>query len=262
MKKIVSLAAAVSVFLLLLVPCAAAVSIPNPTSDFFVNDFAGVISASDKNTMQKQGEKLYAACKAQVVVATVSDLGGESIDYYSLNMARRWKIGSGEKNNGVLLLLAVSERKVRIEVGYGLEGALPDSKTGRILDTYGMGFFKQNEFSKGLAAVYNSLVNEVCLEYGITPPDSSYEAIDDYDYSISKAGERKLTVAILVLFVIFAILRMILLRIFPGLRRRHRSYRGGFFGGGGGFGGGSFGGGGGFSGGGGSFGGGGSSRGF
>lgn len=260
MKKFVSLAVTVCVLLLMLLPFASALDIPKPTADFFVNDFANVISESDRRTMQNQGEKLYKACKAQVVVATVSTLGGSDLETYSLKMAREWGIGDKESNSGVLLLLAVSERKVRIEVGYGLEGALPDSKTGRILDTYGMDYFKVNEFSEGLAAVYNSLVNEVYIEYGMEP-DNDYEPVDDYDL-ISEKAENVITVVILVIFILLTLFRVVLFRFFPGLRRRGRKYRGGFFGGG--FGGGSFGGGssGGFSGGGGSFGGGGSSRGF
>ncbi len=260
MKKIFSLAATVCIVILMLLPFASALDIPEPTKDFFVNDFANVISESDRRTMQNQGEKLYKSCKAQVVVATVSSLGGSDLETYSLNMAREWGIGDKESNSGVLLLLAVSERKVRIEVGYGLEGALPDSKTGRILDTYGMDYFKKNEFSKGLAAVYNSLVNEVYIEYGMEP-EGDYQPVDDYG-SISEKAENILTVVILVIFVLLTLFRVVLFRLFPGLRRRGRRYRGGFFGGG--FGGGSFGGesSGGFSGGGGSFGGGGSSRGF
>lgn len=204
--------------------------------------------------MQSQGESLYSACGAQVVVATVSDLGGDDIESYSLNMARSWEIGDKDENNGVLLLLAVSERKVRIEVGYGLEGALPDSKTGRILDTYGMDYFRNDEFSEGLASVYNSLINEVYIEYGLVA-DENYTPVINY------SGDDELFSAVVAVFVVIAvIIYLILRRILPF---GHRHYRGGFYGGGS-FGGGSFRGrgGGGFSGGGGSFGGGGSSRGF
>ena len=88
MKRIVSFLSTLCVLVLILLPCAAAADIPKPTSSFFVNDFAGVISESDRRTMQSQGESLYSACGAQVVVATVSNLGGDDIESYSLNMAR------------------------------------------------------------------------------------------------------------------------------------------------------------------------------
>ena len=254
MKRIVSFLSTLCVLVLILLPCAAAADIPKPTSSFFVNDFAGVITESDRRTMQSQGESLYSACGAQVVVATVSDLGGDDIESYSLNMARSWEIGDKDENNGVLLLLAVSERKVRIEVGYGLEGALPDSKTGRILDTYGMDYFRNDEFSEGLASVYNSLINEVYIEYGLVA-DENYTPVINY------SGDDELFSAVVAVFVVIAVIIYLILRRILPFGRRH--YRGGFYGGGS-FGGGSFRGrgGGGFSGGGGSFGGGGSSRGF
>ena len=259
MKKIFTAVAAIILCLSLLTITVAAAVIPKPKDNFFVNDFADVISAADEQKMQAQGEALYKKCGAQVVVATVKTLDGSDIESYSLEMARSWKIGSDENDDGILLLLAVEERKVRIEVGYGLEGALPDSKTGRILDTYGVEHFKKDDFSTGLTAVYNSLVNEVCIEKGIEP-DENYKAVSDNKIEVGSARVIK-WIVILIILLIF---------VFPRFGRRRRgtfiffppNNGGGFsggFGGDGGFSGGSSGG---FSGGGGSFGGGGSSRGF
>lgn len=259
MKKILSLLAAALIIAFTFSIAVFAAAVPEPTSNFFVNDFANVISQSDKNKMQKEGEALYKKCNAQVVVATIETLGDYSIEDYSLMMARSWKIGDADENNGILLLLAVKERKVRIEVGYGLEGALPDSKTGRILDTYGINYFKANDFSNGLAAVYNSLINEVYIEYDIEPDENYTPVYDDTSDELDSKLNAPITVLIIVCVVIYFILQL----FFPGLHRRRR--RGVFFGNGGGFSGGGFssgGGGSGFSGGGGSFGGGGSSRGF
>ncbi|MGI6270623.1 MAG: TPM domain-containing protein [Candidatus Howiella sp.] len=250
MKKIYAVfVAAYLFFLLLTMPASAAVSYPQPTDNFFVNDFANVVDPSAEAAMQTQGEKLYYACKAQVVVVTVESLQGSDIESYSIGLAREWGIGDQDKDNGVLLLLSVQDRKVRVEVGYGLEGALPDSKTGRILDTYGTDSFSANDFSTGLQAVYDSLVNEVYIEYGLEP-DADYEPVEDED----SAG---------VFTVVFVIVVILLILIFGRNRRGPRFVGPTFWGGpprgGGGF---SGGGGGGFSGGGGGFGGGGSSRGF
>lgn len=260
MKKIFTAIAAIIIVVSLLTITVSAVDIPEPKDNFFVNDFADVISAKDEQKMQAQGEALYKKCGTQVVVATVKTLDGSDIESYSIEMARKWKIGSDENDDGILLLLAVEERKVRIEVGYGLEGALPDSKTGRILDTYGIEHFKNDDFSTGLTAVYNSLVNEVCIEKGIEP-DENYNSVSDNSADVGAARVIKWIVILIILFIF----------IFPGFRRRRRGtfiffpphgggFSGGGFGGSGGFSGGSSGGG--FSGGGGSFGGGGSSRGF
>lgn len=250
MKKIYTVFAALAVFLVLFTNVAFAADLPKPTKNFFVNDFANVISNADEEKMQQQGEALFKECGAQVVVVTVKSLNGEDLESYSLNLARSWRIGSDKNDDGILLLLAVDERKVRIEVGYGLEGALPDSKTGRILDTYGVDSFKKNDFSTGLAAVYDSLVNEVYIEKGLDPADG-YTPVEDYSLTTK---EKVITYGIIALIVLAFIFTN------RGKRKRGFVYYGGGFGGGGFSGSGSSGGG--FSGGGGSFGGGGSSRGF
>lgn len=250
MKKIYTVFAALAVFLVLFTNVAIAADLPKPTKNFFVNDFANVISNADEEKMQQQGEALFKECGAQVVVVTVKSLNGEDLESYSLNLARSWRIGSDKNDDGILLLLAVDERKVRIEVGYGLEGALPDSKTGRILDTYGVDSFKKNDFSTGLAAVYDSLVNEVYIEKGLDPADG-YTPVEDYSLTTKEKVIAYGIIALIVLAFIFTN---------RGKRKRGFVYYGGGFGGGGFSGSGSSGGG--FSGGGGSFGGGGSSRGF
>lgn len=250
MKKIYTVFAALAVFLVLFSNVAISADLPKPTKNFFVNDFANVISNADEEKMQQQGSALFKECGAQVVVVTVKSLNGEDLESYSLNLARSWRIGSDKNDDGILLLLAVDERKVRIEVGYGLEGALPDSKTGRILDTYGVDRFKKNDFSTGLAAVYDSLVNEVYIEKGLDPADG-YTPVEDYSLTTK---EKVITYGIIALIVLAFIFTN------RGKRKRGFVYYGGGFGGGGFSGSGSSGGG--FSGGGGSFGGGGSSRGF
>lgn len=246
------------VWTLLAVPAAAAEGGSySPTDRFFVNDFAGVLSAEAEETIFAQGKALYERTKAQVVAVTVPSLEGADIREYALDLGRRWGVGEKEKNTGVVLLLAMEERRVTIEVGYGLEGALPDIKAGRILDTYATPKFKQDDYSGGMADAYRSLVNEVYIEFGLDP-DEGYTPIDDLVHQDDDGG---------VVYVVIALLMIVLFLAFFG--RRGRGGRGGppfiFFGGphhGGGFGGGGFGGGGGFRGGGGSFGGGGASRGF
>lgn len=259
MKRIISVFSVILILFIIFSFSASAAKIPNATKNFFVNDFANVISNEDEAKMQQQGEALYKACGAQVVVATVGNTDGEDIESYSLELARSWGIGSKNNNDGILLLLSVDDRKVRIEVGYGLEGALPDSKTGRILDTYGIEHFNKNDFSTGLTAVYDSLVNEVYIEKNLQPAEG-YTPISEVKGSDKDTDIGFIVVAVIIIFSFLMSFRK---------RRRGKyysdyddTYHGGFGGGfsGGGFSGGSSGGG--FSGGGGSFGGGGSSRGF
>lgn len=256
MKRIISVSATVLVLLAILAFSASAVTLPKATKNFFVNDFANVISNENETKMQQQGEALYKACGAQVVVVTVQNLQGSDIESYSLNLARTWGIGSKENNDGVLLLLSVDDREVRIEVGYGLEGALPDSKTGRILDIYGVPSFQKNDFSNGLTSVYNSIINEVSIEKGLSVSED-YTSIEEHDKDLEPSLLEKIVGYSIITIVVILIIYFSFIR-----RNTSMGYSGSFHGGGGFSGGSGSGGGGGFSGGGGSFGGGGSSRGF
>ena len=250
MKKIVSLILSACLTLIFSISGFAQSSYPKPTDNFFVNDFAEVLSLEQESQIQSMGVNLYNASKAQVVVVTVDSLGGSDIDSYALGLARNWGIGDKEMDNGVLLLLSVLDREVKIEVGYGLEGALPDSKTGRILDTYGMDYFRVDEFGRGLLSVYNSLVNEIYIDYGMSP-DEDYTPVDD---SLSASSIIIYTIFIILILVFVLPRRFGFPFIFFGGPRGPHGFGGGGFGGGSGFSGG------GFRGGGGGFGGGGSSR--
>ncbi len=259
MKKLFSILSICLVLSVLLSVSSFAVKLPEPTNEFFVNDFAGVINEEDKNELMKTGENLFVKTGAQVVVVTVDTLDGADVSEYALELGRKWGVGDKEENNGVVLLLSVSERQVTIQVGYGLEGRLPDGKTGRILDKYAIPYLKNNDFSTGLAEAYKAIVSEVYAEYGETPPEN----LDDYETNDLQDSNAYKIIRTIILIIVILVL------IFGRRRRRHiffGPFYGGFHGGGDSFGGGSsFGGdssGGGFSGGGGSFGGGGSSRGF
>lgn len=242
---------------------ASAFDFPEPTNDFFVNDFAGVIDSEDEEAIMSLGAELYTKTSAQVVVVTVDSLDGYAVNDYALELGREWGVGDSEKDNGVVLLLAISERQVTIQVGYGLEGCLPDGKTGRILDNYAIPYLKNDDFSTGLTEAYKAIISVVSDEYGVETSDGSSYYIDENEYEYVYAdddffeddvGELISTIIIIIVLII----------IFIG-RRRRRILVGPFFGGPSSFGGSHFGGGshgGGFSGGGGSFGGGGSSRGF
>jgi uncharacterized protein len=111
---------------------------PDHSSYFYVSDFSSVLNESTEKFIIEEAEKLENLTKAQVVVATVPETNGLSIESYSLNLANQWGIGDKEKNNGILILFKTDkdDKKVRIEVGRGLEGDITDARAGRILDDY------------------------------------------------------------------------------------------------------------------------------
>lgn len=265
MKKPINIIAAAIAVLLLILPVSAANKYPEPTSRFFVNDFADVIEQAAEDEIYSKAAALQEKTTAQVVVVTVNTLDGEEPADYALGLGRQWGVGQEDEDNGIVLLLSKTERQIYIAVGYGLEGALPDSKTGRIIDVYGLDYLKKDDFSKGLLEIFGAIVNEVYIEYG-EEPEEGYTPIEDTDeetleeYGARVAASWVIMIACVILFVL----------VF-GRRRRGFFWFGGpggmggmggsGFGGFGGGSGGSFGGGG-FSGGGGSFGGGGAGRGF
>ena len=178
-------------------------------------------------------------------------------------MFRKYGIGSEEDDNGVLILLSVDDREVRIEVGYGLEGAINDAKAGRVIREIGKPYLSDDNWDEGIKAMYGAVLKEVYQEYGLEEPadvekmESVPEEDKDKDFDFS-------TVIFIIIFLII-IFGNIMNGGGRGRGRRGGYYGGGFYGGGGfggGFGGGGFGGGGGASGGGGSSGGGGASGGF
>lgn len=140
---------------------------PAPTQNIYVQDYAGVIDTQTEAKMTAISKELQHKTKAQLVVVTVKSLQGESLEEYSLELLRSWGIGDQTLNNGVLLLIAVDDRKSRIEVGYGLEGALPDGLTGSIQDTYMLPFFRQNQYPKGIQNGFNALTQIIAKEYNV-----------------------------------------------------------------------------------------------
>lgn len=236
MKKTLIVA---SLVLLTLVSCFSA-DFPSPTPEKYVNDYVGILDRETVEKIVSLGRELEEKTTAQVAVVIVKSLGGMSVEEYANQLFRKWGIGQKDKNNGVLLLVAMEDRSVRIEVGYGLEGAIPDGKAGRILDQYVIPYFQKGEFSKGVYYGYLAIVAEVAKEYGVEI--SGTEKLPKSDPS----WEILVPVIVFVAFVIFASVYGKRVRyVGPGGPRiPPGGFGGGYRGGSGGFGGGSSGGGG------------------
>ena len=232
--------------LLLISPLVCIASI-SPTEEFYVNDYANILDKEFEDRVISLNKELYAKTGAQIVIVTINDLDGKPIEDVANETFNDFQIGSKEKDNGILIILAFNDRKIRIEVGYGLEETLNDGKVGRIIDDYMVPYLKNNNFSEGIENGFNYLFNYLLDYYNISDIDTqNVSENDDYiDDIISKV------------ITIFFICLMVYLII------KSESHGGGYYGGGfygGGFSGGSSSGG--SFGGGGSSGGGGASRGF
>ncbi|MEZ4815613.1 MAG: TPM domain-containing protein [Bdellovibrionota bacterium] len=204
-----------------------------------VIDEVGLLSASEQNEISTYIRSHKELLQMQVWIAT---LEGESIETLSYRAAKQWALGTEKRDNGVLLLVAPSEKRMRIEVGRGLEGDIPDILAGRILDHILRPDFRQGRFAEGIKKAL-----ETCVTLASKGPQAE-AAKKALQASPNKRRPSSFAyVVFMLLFFVFS--------IFGGRRRRHGSiWYGGMGGGGWGSGGGS-----GWSGGGGSFGGGGSS---
>ncbi len=151
-KRITGLSLFLAVFLsLFLVSCSSGkvAEIPEPVG--YVNDFAGMISSEDENELESILIQYENQTNNEIVVVTVESLGDKSIEEYSIALAEKWKVGKEDEDNGVIILVAEEEKKIRIEVGYGLEGLLTDAEAKLIIDREMTPSFKEEEFAVGIA---------------------------------------------------------------------------------------------------------------
>jgi uncharacterized protein len=222
-----------------------------PAPDHYFNDYAHVVNATVADQLNMQLDGFERSTGNQVLVAIYPKMQSDSsIDDYTVRVARSWKVGQKQKNNGAVLFVFIQDRKMFIQVGYGLEGVLPDALCKQITEYEIKPRFKEGDYAGGLTAGVNAIIAATRHEYKGT-------GTTVYSQQHHGAGQNP---AILVWLFPGLLLLLILSRVF---RRRGwvigSGGWGGFSGGGGwgGGGGGFSGGGGGFSGGGGSFGGGG-----
>lgn len=214
-----------------------------------VNDFASVIDPDNAAKMESLAQEILQKTGAAVVVATIPELGqNEEISLYVTGLYQAWGIGKKGEDKGVLIFLAVKERKIRIETGYGTEGVLPDGLVGEILDKYVVPHLKTGETGK---ALYNAMF--VCGTYIAKDAGVQLTGVASPYRTQARPQKKGINIVGIIFFLIAAavllgtrtgrqMLPWILLMLLSGSGR----------GGGGGFGGGGFGGfGGGMSGGGG-----------
>lgn len=227
--------------------------VPNPPK--LVNDYAGVLSKEQVDILEQKLVALDDSTSNQIAVVLIKSLEDYPIEEYALKLFRTWGIGNKKTNNGVLLIAAIDDKKIRIEVGYGLEGAIPDITAATIIRNEIGPFFREGNFYRGIDRATDAL---------------SKAAAGEYKVKRTKKGEGEVTGKdILIFIVILFVVLMIVGNSGRGgggtlSKRGYQQWNtpGGFFfpmggggfggGRGGGFGGGGFGGfGGGFSGGGG-----------
>src|SRR5579863_2040930 len=242
-----SVARPLLLLLLLCVPATRAEQVKNLKPQGYVNDFAGVLSAQAKDKLTALCAEVQEKTKAQIAIVTVSSLEGEPVEQYSIDLATAWGIGPQQKDRGVLILVAPNDRKYRVEVGYGLEGILPDGKVGGF-GREAVPFLRQNDYSGAALLMTQRVAQVIAADQRVTldslsgaPPPPS-----EPDNSLFPMS----SIVWLLIFIIFLVspvagfILNLLLGGVIGSRRGRGSWGGPRYGGGGWYGGGWSGGGG------------------
>ncbi|MCU0857596.1 MAG: TPM domain-containing protein [Pontiellaceae bacterium] len=199
-----------------------------------VNDFAGVMSAEDRSATERLLAELENKTGVQIAVVSLKSMEGGQIDDFATRLFERWGIGQKGKDNGLLLLAAIEDRKVRVEVGYGLEGILSDAAAGRLIDQYIVPFFRSGDYSGGLRKGAEALASVTASGLGVALTGIAYP--DHYTRASETSGDGFFPV-----FLFFTVIILVILG-FHSISNGGDLCGGGLRGGGG-FGGGGFGGG-------------------
>ncbi len=220
-----------------------------PAAQGFVTDTADVIDPSSAAAIAVIAEELRQRTGAEIAILTVPTTGEESTFDYAMRVAESWRVGSKDRDEGVLIVVAVADRRLQILTGYGVEGALPDGWVGELRDTVLGPAFRGGRYGPGLLAATDAIARRVAADRGVELSGLAPAAAPPPE------GDALGAVALLFFLILFALVSTLGQRL-GGQRGSHRqtsgawgsaahgstfgSGRGGF----GGFGGGSFGGGG------------------
>ncbi len=227
-----------------------------PSTYALVHDYTGTLTADQRNQLEYKLRAFENSTSNQIAIVIIKSVGDYDINDYAQKLAKDWGIGTKSKNNGVILLVAIGDRKLAIQTGYGMEGALPDIYTQRIIQNDIKPQFKAGNYYAGIDAGTNSIISAVKGEYKNDSPKSKKNR------SVGGRGSAAFLVIMIIIIIISLVRRgggggggsqviggrgVADALLFGALLGGGRSSGGGWGGGssgGGGFGGGSFGGGG------------------
>ena len=177
-----------------------------PTLNAPVFDQANILTATEKQNLEQQIRNIYNQGKAQIGIIIVSTTGSEDIFDFAMRVAEQWKLGSAKQDNGLLIAVAVNDRKIHIATGYGLEGVLPDIIASRIIRNQITPAFQQGQYAQGLQAGMNEIERILNLD-----PEIAKQAADELKERQAQAiheqeaKDRSLTTAMIILIIgIFA----------------------------------------------------------
>lgn len=216
--------------------------IPSPTQYKYVNDYTNTLKESEIKDIISIGKELEDKTGAQVTSVIIDSTDGIPIESYAIDLFRSWGIGQKDKDNGLLILISIKDRKWRVEVGRGLEGAIPDALSNRIMESIAKPNFKNDDYGKGLTEAYSTFSDYIAKEYNVELTKSLNVPLPSNSKDSSNSGNFSIFGIIITLILIDVLFnksrvcRTILKILFLiNFNNRHGPHGGGF----GGFGGGS-----------------------
>ena len=162
-----------------------------------VNDYANVLSAEQKQALENKLVTFNDSSSTQIAIAILKSVGDYDINEYTVELGRKWGVGQSGKNNGIMIVVAVGDRKISIQTGYGLEGALPDIYAKRIIDNDIKPNFKAGNYYAGLDESTTSIIKYTRGEYKNDNPKTSSK----------KGGSGSIVIIIIIVIVIIIIMR-------------------------------------------------------
>lgn len=162
-----------------------------------VNDYANVLSTEQKQALENKLVTFNDSSSTQIAVAILKSVGDYDINEYAVELGRKWGVGQNGKNNGIMIVVAVGDRKISIQTGYGLEGALPDIYAKRIIDNDVKPNFKAGNYYAGLDEGTTSIIKYTRGEYKNDNPKANSK----------KGGSGSIVIIIIIVIVIIIIMR-------------------------------------------------------
>lgn len=227
-------------------PVNATIKFPDPTEYKYVNDYVGILNKNDVESIVSIGKELEDKTGAQAVVVIINSTENIPIENYANNLFRTWGIGQKNKDNGLLLLVSLNDKKWRVEVGRGLEGAVPDALSNNIMTEIAKPNFSQGNYNTGIVESYSTISDYIAKEYNITLDKSLKVQLPNSNQTSRKGYGGMAGGIFLILFIIDMLLNrgrisssLLNLIFLSNFFRGPRNFGGGSGGGFGGFGGGS-----------------------
>lgn len=146
----------------------AEINYPSPTNLKYINDYTNTINDTYKKQIISIGKELEDKTTAQAIIVVINSTDGVPIEEYSNKLFRSWGIGQEDKDNGLLILVAIEDRQFRVEVGRELEGAITDALSNRIMQTLAKPYFLEENYGEGLLNSYSKFCDYIAEEYNVT----------------------------------------------------------------------------------------------